>query len=182
MNQSDDILGKIDRAVDVLAQAVSAASSVFIVATILTVTAYVIVRELFQGGWVFVEEWSGYALLFIAYCSCALALRTGSHINVDLVTRHLRKKVRMWLTVATSLLGLAVLGYLSGISIERVIYNAQEFIQSTTPTLTPLWIPYSFIALGLCVFTLAMLLYLVFSVRAAVRGEEIKKPTLYVGE
>lgn len=182
MNRVDAVLSRMDRAVGLLSGLAVAIGAIAVAGMVFMVTAYIIVREFLKGQWFFVEEWSGYLLVLLVYWSCAYTLRSGGHINVGVVVRFLPKRARLWMAALTSLAALGMLGFFMEKSIRWVIYAAEESLVSGFPSLTPMWIPFTFVSIGLGVFSLAMALHLARKVVEAVRGkveeEEVVGPPI----
>jgi len=164
------MLDRIDKAVDFLARATMFMAAFIVLSMTLMISAYIFVREVLNGHWIFVEEWVGYLLVFVAYWGCAYTLRSDGHINVDVVFRLLPRRGRLWLGAFTSLVALLILGFFLDLSIRHVVYAVQESWVSSFPSLSPMWLPISFIPIGLSIFILVMALRLVQRVIVALRG------------
>ena len=175
MNRVDIVLSKIDKVIDSLSKAAVAISALTLVFLVVLITAYVVVRELLYGQWFFVEEWSGYLVVLIFYWACAYALRSGAHIKVDIVSRLFPDSVKRWVECFTALMATSILGFLVRGSIDWVIYALEEGVVSDYPSLTPMWIPFAFVPIGLGIFCLAMGLETVRRVTVAVAGDHNKR-------
>ena len=165
----DGVFKRADRAVGILSERAAAVAAAVVFVTVFMVTIYVIVR--YGGGrWTFVEEWAGYLLVLMSFLGCAYALRQGAHVRVTVVSSRLPKKTRLWMTCFTSMLALVLLGFFVERSISWIIYQWETKAVSYFPTHTPMWIPSTFVTIGLVIFSIAMALYMVQSFVNAIRG------------
>ena len=156
MNRVETVLSKIDKVIDILSKAAVAIGALTLVFLVLMITAYVVVRELLQGQWLFVEEWSGYLVVLLFYWSCAYALRSGAHVKVEIVSSLFPARVKQWVDCFIALMATGLLVFFLRGSISWVLYAIEEGVVSDYPSLTPMWIPFAFVPIGLCLFCLAM--------------------------
>ena len=171
-------LHKIDRILEKIIDRVSgiaiAPCAVALAVWVFVFVGYIIGRQFFGMVWIFVEEYTGYWVVFLGYFGLAYALKTGVHIRSDIVTSRLPKRVRNILSIVTGLLAIPLVGYLTWRSIGWLIYGIEHNASAITSLHTPLWPAYSFIPIGLSLFTLMLLLKLVRNVIALTRGEDIE--------
>lgn len=183
MKVFENLLGKAERVVSTLSNIALALCAVVVVVMTFIITAYVTARGLGQS-WVFVEEYSGYALVLIVYFGLAYTLRTGGHINVEIVVRFLRPRTRKVLEALTTLVALGVVCFMLERGIYWFLHAIRMGIHSDWPTESPMWIFHLFVPLGLGMFSLQILLHFIRTVMAAVVGvvEEEKKVPSISGE
>ena len=123
--------------------------------------------------WLFVEEWTGYLTVLVAYFMAADALMAGSHVTVDLVTRRISsEKVRQILDVITSFVGLILILYFLRESISFMMDAWGSRQRSNFPSETLLWIPRSFVPIGLSVLALTLLMRLWGTIRVLTQGKK----------
>ncbi len=96
----------------------------------------------------FVEEYSGYFFLIISFLGFADTLREGAHVRVNLVISKLKKKLRDFLDIATSILALIIISVLLYHSFNFFIEALISHDRAQTVTQTPLWIPRMFLVPG----------------------------------
>lgn len=149
------LLQSIDRFVGIAANLLVGVASVVLMAIPLATTAYVILRQL-KFEIFFVEEWSGYLLVLLGWFAAAYTLRTGGHIDVAFVYRHLTPRLKNATLSVASLISVLIMVYLVKKSIDWFIYGLLMGGVSTFPSHTPMWIPYLFVPVGAIVFTLAL--------------------------
>jgi len=129
--------------------------AVALLAWVFVFSLYIIGR-FFGVVWLFVEEYTGYWMVFITYMALAFTLIAGSHISVDIVTRRLTDKTRSILQVCTDSMGVVLVCYLLGRSIEWVIYGIRYDLYSLSSLRTPLWLTFLPVPIGLTLFALAL--------------------------
>jgi len=168
------LFNKLDRVVDMLTRACVVIASVSLLSIVIVIVVHTLDRKYFQQlGWIFVDEWSGYLFVLIVFFSMALTLRSGdSHIKVSLMSRFVSRRVWSVAETITLFLAVPVLSFMTYSSISRLLSMLEGGIRNNTPLMTPLWIPYTFIAVGLSVFTLAVAVHLVRKVIIAATGGE----------
>ena len=119
-----------------------------------------IVGRLFNLPWLFVEEYTGYWLVFVAYIPLAYGLTTEVHIRMDIVVKRLPEKARSILQVCTEAMALFIACYLMGRSIEWVIHGVTYDLHSQTTFYTLLWPTYLPVSIGFALLALALMVKL----------------------
>ncbi|MFH1734423.1 MAG: TRAP transporter small permease [bacterium] len=142
------------------------------------ISTNVIFRYTGIAYWLFVEEWTGYLTVLIAYFMSADALMAGSHVTVNLVTKRISsERVRHILDVITSLVGLALVVYFLIKSTSFMIDAWESRQRSNFPSETLLWIPRSFVPVGLSVLSLALLIRFWGTIRVLMQCKKSKIDT-----
>ena len=126
---------------------------------VLMITVYIVLRKFTEIRIYFVEEWSAFLVVLIAYFSIAYTLRMKGHIVVDILVRHFSEMTRRVLELLTGLIAVAVASYLVQRSIAFFLYNWESGIVTQNVNPSPFWIPTLFVPLGLILFTLGLLGY-----------------------
>jgi len=172
----EDAIYKVDRifdkVTDIASKALLAPCVVLLVAWVFLIGAYVFGRAIFNVKWLFVEEFTEYWLIMLAFFCLAYTLRTGGHITIDIVTRFLSKRVRSILAVITGLLALGFAIYLTEAGTGWFWTAWVGHKLSWYPSSVPLWPYYLFVPVGLAVLCLALLHELYRSAIRLVRGEK----------
>lgn len=163
MNQNKNTFSKIDKAVGVMSRVCVIIASLSIVGIVITVVVHTIDRKYFHLlGWIFVDEWSGYLFVLIVFFSLALTLRSGDkHIRVSLMRRFVGRRAWSVMGIVTLLLTVPVLIFMTYSATSRLLSMLEGGIRNNTPLMTPMWIPYTFIVVGLGVFTLAVVAHVI---------------------
>jgi len=179
--RADSREGNLQKADRILEKVIDRASGIAIapcvvalVVWVFVFVVYVIGRHFFGMVWLFVEEYTGYWVVFLGYFSLAYALKSGAHIKSDIVTSRLPKRVTSILEIITGLLAIPLVGYLTWRSIGWLAYGVEHEAHAVSSLHTLLWPVYLFVPIGLALFALVLLLKLVRTVIALVRGEEIE--------
>jgi len=144
-------MDKIEKVLQTISSRLVFVCAVISVGWVFVFTAYIISR-FFNLGWIFVEEFTGYWLVLIAYIPLAYALMTDAHIKVEIVTNRLTQKIRSISQVCTDVIALIFVFYLLGRSIEWLIHGIEYGSRSSTALNIPLWPIYLFIPVGLALF------------------------------
>lgn len=134
---------------------IATACGMFLVVWALVITAYVISR-FFGQGWVFIEEFTGYGLVWIAFLPLAHALITGKHITVEVVIRRLPDKVRNKIQIVTDGIGLVIVCWLLYRGIDWVIRGVEQNIHSESRYFILMWPIYLGVPIGLSLLALAL--------------------------
>ncbi len=145
---------KVMRAVSLVAIAPCAATLVF---WVFLITVYVIGRRFFNLQWVFVEEFTGYIMVFITYFSWIYVLRKGGHIGVTFVFDRLSKKAKSTLGLVTSFLALVLVCYLLWRSTQWFAYAFEHNLYSSALHIV-LWPAYLMVPIGLALFAFGLAL------------------------
>ena len=174
-------LQKVDRILEMTIDRISgitiAPCAVALVAWVFLFVAYVSGRFFFQLGWLFVEEYTTYWVVFVAYFSWAYGVKTGTHIRTDIVTSQLPKRVNSVLEIVIGLLAILLVGYLTWKSIGWLAYGIEYEARAVSGLHTLQWPIYSFVTIGLGLFALVLLLKFVRNVIRLARGREIEIQT-----
>ena len=102
------------------------------------------------------EEFAGFLMAASTFLALAWTLRTGGHIRVNILVRHLAPRARHWQEVlaCTVLLALSATLTWSAIAFVRESFAFGDV--SSGYIAVPLWIPQLPMATGLAILTLAL--------------------------
>lgn len=155
------IIRKIDAAFDYLSKVFVVISGILLVGVTLIISAGVLNRTFTDWAWLFVEEWSSLALVPISYFVFGYTLRRNRHLKMDLVVRRLSKKWRNIFAIFAAVFSLVCLGFMTQSSMRWFLYTLKRNVTSSGPMQTPLWIFSLSILVGLVLFMLDMLMFLI---------------------
>lgn len=168
-------MNKFEKILRITSSRVVLACAVITLAWVFVFTAYIMSRFL-NLGWMFVEEFTGYWMVLIAYMPLAYALMTDTHIRIEVMSSRLPKKARSILEVCTDTIALILVAYLLGRSIEWLLQGIEYETRSSTASNIPLWPIYLLIPIGLTLFGLMLAVKISHGVtrlmRTGGRGEE----------
>jgi len=102
-------------------------------------------------------EITGYLLLIAVFLGMAYTMKLGRHIEITLVTSRLSQRVRRRLRVATSVVGLAFIGWLFWFTLQNVIFSYTFKSVTRTALRTPMWLSESLVPIGLALLALAII-------------------------
>jgi len=137
-------------------------SCLLIVALVVLIFAYIINRTFIGQVWLFVEEWSGFALIPITYFGLGYTVRKDKGLYVDLITDKLSPRVQDFLEVIFAIFSFFIIITMLSMSIEWLGYVLERAAKSRGPMRTPLWIFSVTIVSGLFVYTIDMFFYFLY--------------------
>jgi TRAP-type C4-dicarboxylate transport system permease small subunit len=119
------------------------------------------------------DEISGYLLALAATWGFAFALRTGSHVRVDVMFPYMARALRTAADVVAQLLMATFAGLVAWKIWTLVLDSLETDARSSTYLLTPLWLPQGILGIGFSLLALAA----VFGAVAIVAGWEATDTT-----
>lgn len=168
IQKADRILDKVTH---IATMALFAPAAVALAAWTFLFGVYIISRTIFNVNWTFVEEFTGYWLVMLAFFSLSYGLRTGVHVRIESVLGLLSRKVRSILIVITDFLALILVCYLTWRTVGWVQYGLADQPHSSFPSHLLLWPTYLLVPIGLAVLALALLLQVYRDAIQVVQGE-----------
>lgn len=154
------ITKKIDKVFDFLSKASAVFSGVLLLGVTIIICAGVFNRALTDWVWLFVEEWSGLALIPISYLVFGYTLRKNRHLRMDLIVRRLTKKWQKILAIFSAAFSLVCLGFMIRSSANWFIYTLTRNVLSSGPMKTPLWLFSASILFSVILFAIDMILFM----------------------
>ena len=136
----------------------------------LILTGNTIARYVFNSPWPFGEEYTAYILVMLTFFPLAYTMRKKGHICIELIVDRLSVKTRRWVVIVTTIISLIVVSIMIVYGLELAIKSYQHNVRATTVMMTPLWIPQMFVVVGLIIFDLQILLYLISRSRKLKNG------------
>ena len=161
------MVGAFLRAVDAISNAAAAAAAACLGAMTLLMLAEVVARNVFAQSLTFSWEFSGYLMGAVFFFGAAYTFRTGGHVRVSILSETLSAPAARGLEYATTLVGLAITGFLFHAILDLLLSSYSRGIKSFTPMETPLILPQGVLALG----ALLLLLQMVARLIRLLRGE-----------
>lgn len=127
--------------------------------------ANTVMRYTANFTWKFAEEYTGYGLVFMTFVPLAYTLKHGGHISIDVLVDRLSEVGASRVRIVTTIISIVVTAILLRYGAELMVTNLLQGSRSNTVMLTPLWIPQTFIVVGLALFIPEMVVYLLDQVR-----------------
>jgi len=150
---------KIEKLMHVVSTVTAAPCIIILIIWVFLITAYVISRKFFNLQWIFVEEFTGYMMVFIGYFSQAYVLKVGGHIKISFVFKRLTNKIQSILELITGFLAFTLICYLTWRSIQWFSYGFEHKLCSSTLHIV-LWPSYLAVTIGLSLFAFELALNL----------------------
>ena len=116
----------------------------------------IVLRNLFATGFSWADVLVRYLVLWVAFIGAALATREGKHINIDVFSRWVSGKSKIYLKAICELCSLIVCGLLAYAAVRFIQFEAQ--MGGTTFFGLPVWLPQLIIPItfGLMTFRFAL--------------------------
>lgn len=131
---------------------------VSIFAMMVLITIELVSRKVFHFSTLISDEISGYLLVLVTYMGLSYTMKEGGHIQVTIITDHLPPRILRPLKVGWYLLGM---GYSSLLAYRTWCMTYQSYSNGTNASTilgTPLFLPQAFMALGLSLLTIQMVM------------------------
>lgn len=93
-------------------------------------------------------EVSGYMLVALVMLSLAHAQSTERHVEINLLTKILRPRLRHGLKLAMLSGSIAYMAWFISVTWNPVAHNYINGVRSLSNLATPMWIPYIFVPIG----------------------------------
>jgi len=129
------------------------------------ILAEIVMRSFFDRSTMIADEYSGYLYLAMVFIALGYTFRENGHIRITLLSSRFseRGQRRIDIFAATILLGL--LGFILYYSV-RMVLDAYRFeMVSETVSETPIWLTQLPIPIGIALFILAVLAFLLRRIR-----------------
>lgn len=166
------VIKKIDSFFNFLSKICFVFSAVIILATCLMILAGVINRTFIGAIWLFVEEYATFALLPMSYAVYGYVLRQNRHLKLDIIFNKMPYKVRIALAIFSGVVTLVVCVFMLMAAGSFMQYQIDSHVVSTGGTKTPLWIFSLTIVIGIALFAIDLIFYIINEIINMVTGEE----------
>ena len=172
--QSNTVIRGI-KVIDTIAFYISRAAGIIcgalLVGIVVIICAGVFNRLFIHQSWMFVEEWSGLALVPMSYLSFGYAHRYNKHLKMDLIVKRMSIRGQNIMAIFAAVFSLLCLVYLMGFSYNWLDYCITRNALSSGPMQTPLWIFSLSILVGMIILTLDMIGFLINRVIHMITGK-----------
>ncbi|MBE9505474.1 MAG: TRAP transporter small permease [Chloroflexi bacterium] len=136
------------------------ATGIVLLAMLFMIAANTLLRYGFNTSWNFTEEYTAYGLIFMTFVPLAWTLKEKGHISIDIFVDRMPDSVSKWVKVATGVASLAVVYIMFYYALKLSLVSFQKGLLANTYMLTPLWIPQTFITVGLLLFLVEIIFYI----------------------
>ena len=128
---------------------------------IIFVTIAIVARDVFGGSTPFALEYAGYMVAAVAACGGAYTMSKDKHVRIDLITSRLPAKATERLITAGLIAGLGFEIIFAIEAVNLVKYSFDHNIISFYITQTPTAYPQLILAVGLILFALELIIFIV---------------------
>lgn len=154
-------MNKLYQFSDLLIKYAAYLSGILIFITTIMTFYEVVSRALFDMPTIWATELSTYAIIGSCFFGTAYAVRTYSHITVDLLINRVNDTVRTVLAYITNALGLLFSIILTWYGFTHVLKTFELGVTSTSLLRIPMYLPELFIPIGGVLLIIAFILQLV---------------------
>ncbi|MDP5291814.1 TRAP transporter small permease [Oceanimonas sp. CHS3-5] len=145
-----------------VARAGAVLAAVLMAAMTLHVMLEIVLRAFFNTSTFVLDEFVGYGVAAMTFMTLGHALETGSLIRVNILLARIRSQAgRLLVELTCAATALVLSGYIAGYFWKSVLRNFTRGATSETIAEVPLWIPEAFVLIGLVIFMIQLLAYMV---------------------
>lgn len=148
-----------------VARSVATLAGLAVLVIVVLITYDVLMRFFLEQPQLFVDEAASFLEVVVIFGGLAYAFGTGTHVRVDLLTTHLRPRLRARLRAVSLGLGLIFLAIVIWTTAQSAL-TAYRYGRVSAVMLYPLWAPMLVIPLGLGLLAAVMLIAFVAQLRA----------------
>lgn len=151
----------LQTAIFALSRLAGGLAGLLLVAMVLHILLEIVLRAFFSTSTFVLDEFVGYGVAAITFLSLGYTLEHGELIRVNLLLSRSRGWARRALEVLAASFTLALLTFLGWFFWFRVMRHVTRGTVSSSIAQVPMWIPEGLVLLGLGLFWLQMLAYLI---------------------
>lgn len=140
-------------------------SAIFMGLIVLLIMAEIVLRTFFGTSTLIASEYSGYFLVAVVIFGFAYTFRENAHIRITLVYSSLGREGRRIVDILVGISSAAIVGYLFWYSTQMVMESYELEMAADSVSETLLWKPQLVIPLGLALFFLQIVAFIVRRVR-----------------
>ena len=147
-----------------------------VAALVLLVATEIILRSAFDISLLVADEYAGYIVVALVFLGIPYALFHDALLRVDFLFERLRGKKQVVLSLVFDVVCLAITGVLAWYLSRMVLTSFDRGTFSSTPAMTPLWIPQAVMPVGLLLTALILLARIVGRVRILAGRAAVPEP------
>ncbi len=175
------ILRRFNNLIDQISTKVAAGASYFLILMMVVVAFEVLARYVFNRPTEWAMEITEFILLLIAVLGGAYTLRTGGHVNVDIVYGRFTLRTRAIISLFTSLLVFLFLGILLWKTADMFLTSLRLDEHSPSLFAPPLYPIKALLPIGVCLILLQSIVRFIRYFITAVTGIEEEKEITFIG-
>lgn len=158
------------------------AGGLLIVALMLIVASEVVSRSVFNHSFLVADEYSGYIAVMLVFLGIPYALHEEALLRVDFFFERMRGRWRLLVALLFDLISLAVTLIIGFYLTRMALTTFERGTFSSTPAMTPLWIPQIVMPVGILLLTVVLLARLFRGVHALRGGAQSERALERGGE
>lgn len=139
-----------------------------VLAITLVIGAEILLRRVFGVSLQGADEYGGYMLAIVTAIGAAHALLDRAHTRIEILVERLPHGLRAVLNVVSALSMAAMAGFLAWRAVVAMLESVEYRSVSTSPLMTPLWMPQAAWAAGMILFALVAAVIALHATRLAV--------------
>lgn len=143
-----------------LSRGAAAIAAILLVGMVLHILLEIVLRAFFSTSTYVLDEFVGYGVAAVTFFSLGYALEHGALIRVNILLSRTYGWIRRSLEILAASLTLVLLTYFAWFFWIRFERNWERGTVSSSVAEVPIWIPEGMVLLGLLLFWLQMLAYL----------------------
>ncbi len=136
-------------------------AGIFIILTTFMIFYEIVSRELFNQPTIWVTEFSIYAIIGSCFLGSAFAVRTYSHITVDLLINNVNDQIKTILAYLSNALGLVFSIIFTFYGFHHVIKTMELGVTSASLLRIPMYIPESILPIGGVLLCIAFIMQII---------------------
>lgn len=116
----------------------------------------VVLRYFFNGGWSWAEEYARYAIIWVTFAGCGVAVRKNAHMRVTALYEVLNPKTKEAMEIMVNVVSLIFAAFLLYVG-TRLTLKTLSTGQLSTAMPVPMWIIYISVPIGSALTILRLL-------------------------
>jgi len=139
-------------------------SFLFIALAVLIITE-IVARSFFNVSTMIADEYSGYFYLASIFLGLGYTFKEDGHIRINILTAKLSKKANRYIDIFTGSITLALTLFILYFSVKMVIESYKYDMVSETVSETPIYLTQLALPVGLFIFSLAVLAFIIKKIK-----------------
>jgi len=140
-------------------------SSFLIIALTILIIIEIVARSFFNVSTMIADEYSGYFYLASIFLGLGYTFKEDGHIRINILTSKLPKKINRYIDIFAGSITLALIIFILYFSIKMLIESYKYDMVSETVSETPIYLTQLAIPIGLFMFSIAVLAFLIKKIK-----------------
>jgi len=140
-------------------------SSFLIIALTILIIIEIVARSFFNVSTMIADEYSGYFYLASIFLGLGYTFKEDGHIRINIFTSKLPKKVNRYIDIFAGSITLVLIIFILYFSIKMLVESYKYDMVSETVSETPIYLTQLAIPIGLFMFSIAVLAFLIKKIK-----------------